>query len=63
MTMGYGGINENLIPDESIDIRRVEHIINHVAVLVAFFWNYHLQRIFVYRNHDFRKFIRQYFRD
>ena len=34
-----------------------------VAVLVAFFWNYHLQRIFVYRNHNFRKFIRQYFRD
>lgn len=34
-----------------------------VAVLVAFFWNYHLQRVFVYRNHNFRKFIRQYFRD
>ncbi len=31
MTMGYGGINENLILDESIDIRRVEHIINHVG--------------------------------
>ena len=29
--MGYGGINENLILDESIDIRRVEHIINHVG--------------------------------
>ena len=23
-----------------------------VAVLVAFFWNYHLQRFFVYRNHN-----------
>lgn len=27
-----------------------------VAVLVAVFWNYQLQRIFVYRNHTFRKF-------
>lgn len=34
-----------------------------VAILVAFFWNYHLQRVFVYRNHNFGKFIRQYFRD
>lgn len=34
-----------------------------VAVLVALFWNYQLQRVFVYRNHDFRNFLRQYFRD
>lgn len=27
-----------------------------VAVLVAFFWNYHLQRVFVYRNHNFKNF-------
>lgn len=28
-----------------------------VAILVAFFWNYHMQRWFVYRNHHFaRKF-------
>ncbi len=31
MTMGYGGINENLVLDESVDIERVEHIINHVG--------------------------------
>lgn len=34
-----------------------------VAVLVALCWNYQLQRVFVYRNHDFRKLMRQYFRD
>lgn len=28
-----------------------------VAALVAFFWNYHLQRVFVYRNHDFKGFL------
>lgn len=33
-----------------------------VAVLVAFFWNYQLQRVFVYRNHNFRKIIRKYFK-
>ena len=27
-----------------------------VAVLVAFFWNYHLQRFFVYRNHNIKGF-------
>ena len=26
-----------------------------VAVLVAFFWNYHLQRFFVYRNHNIKR--------
>lgn len=26
-----------------------------VAVLVALFWNYHMQRVFVYRNHDIRR--------
>ncbi|ADV44912.1 hypothetical protein Bache_2978 [Bacteroides helcogenes P 36-108] len=29
-----------------------------VAVLVAFFWNYHLQRVFVYRNYNFRRFLK-----
>lgn len=32
-----------------------------VAVLVGFFWNYHLQRIFVYRNHNIKRFWRQCF--
>ena len=31
-----------------------------VAVLVAFFWNYYLQRAFVYRNHNFKSFLKQY---
>lgn len=31
-----------------------------VAVLVAFFWNYHLQRVFVYRNHNIKGFFKQY---
>lgn len=31
-----------------------------VAVSVAFFWNYHLQRVFVYRNYNFRNFLRHY---
>lgn len=31
-----------------------------VAVLVAFFWNYHLQRVFVYRNNNFKGFLRHY---
>ena len=31
-----------------------------VALLVAFFWNYHLQRIFVYRNHNFRRFLQHH---
>lgn len=31
-----------------------------VAVLVAFFWNYHLQRIFVYRNHNIKGVLRQF---
>lgn len=35
MTMGYGGINENLIIDDSADIERVEHIINHVGEQMA----------------------------
>lgn len=26
-----------------------------VALMVAFFWNYSLQRVFVYRNHDIKK--------
>ncbi|MBQ8673572.1 MAG: GtrA family protein [Bacteroides sp.] len=32
-----------------------------VAVLVAFFWNYQLQRVFVYRNYDFKGFWKQWF--
>ncbi|WP_418696514.1 GtrA family protein [Bacteroides sp.] len=32
-----------------------------VAVLVAFFWNYHLQKFFVYRNHNFKGFLKHYF--
>lgn len=35
MTMGYGGINENLIIDDSADIERVEHLINHVGEQMA----------------------------
>lgn len=31
-----------------------------VAVLVAFFWNYHLQRVFVYRNHNIKGFLKHY---
>lgn len=31
-----------------------------VAVSVAFFWNYQLQRIFVYRNHNIKGFLRHY---
>lgn len=31
-----------------------------VALLVAFFWNYHLQRIFVYRNHNFKRFLQHH---
>lgn len=34
-----------------------------VALLVAFFWNYHLQRTFVYRNQNIRKFLRRFFSD
>lgn len=34
-----------------------------VALLVGFFWNYYLQRVFVYRNHNIRKFIQRHFRD
>lgn len=30
-----------------------------VAVLVAFVWNYQLQRVFVYRNHNFKSFLKQ----
>lgn len=30
-----------------------------VALLVAFFWNYYLQRVFVYRNHNFKRFLKQ----
>lgn len=32
-----------------------------VAVTVALAWNYHMQRVFVYRNHNFRQFWQQYF--
>lgn len=31
-----------------------------VALLVSVCWNYHLQRTFVYRNHDFKNFWQQY---
>lgn len=31
-----------------------------VAVLVAVFWNFQLQRVFVYRNHHFKGFMRQH---
>lgn len=31
-----------------------------VAFLVAFFWNYYLQRVFVYRNLNFRKFLQHH---
>ena len=31
-----------------------------VAVLVAFFWNYQLQRVFVYRNHNMKNFFKQH---
>lgn len=31
-----------------------------VALLVSVCWNYHLQRSFVYRNHDFKNFWKQY---
>lgn len=34
-----------------------------VAVLVAFFWNYHMQRVFVYRNHDIRRFFDYIWKD
>lgn len=30
-----------------------------VALLVAFFWNYYLQRVFVYRNHNLKRFLKQ----
>lgn len=30
-----------------------------VALLVAFFWNYYLQRFFVYRNHNLKRFLKQ----
>ncbi len=33
-----------------------------VAVLVAFCWNYHLQRLFVYRNHEIWKFVKHCFK-
>lgn len=33
-----------------------------VALLVGFFWNYHLQRIFVYRNHNFRRMLKGHLR-
>ena len=29
-----------------------------VALLVAFFWNYYLQRVFVYRNHNLKRFLK-----
>ncbi len=29
-----------------------------IAVLIAIFWNYQMQRLFVYRNHNIRKFFR-----
>ena len=31
-----------------------------VAVVVAFFWNYHLQRLFVYRNRNIKGFLKQH---
>lgn len=31
-----------------------------VALLVAFFWNYFLQRFFVYRNHNIKRFLKHY---
>ncbi|MDO4162958.1 MAG: GtrA family protein [Bacteroides sp.] len=31
-----------------------------VAVLVAFIWNYQMQRLFVYRNHNFRLFLKHH---
>lgn len=34
-----------------------------VALLVGFFWNYQLQRLFVYRNYNIRDFIQRHFRD
>lgn len=33
-----------------------------VALLIGFFWNYHLQRIFVYRNHNFRRMLKGHLR-
>ncbi|TWJ13212.1 putative flippase GtrA [Bacteroides zoogleoformans] len=34
-----------------------------VAVLVSFFWNYHLHRVFVYRNHSVRDFLKHHLRN
>lgn len=34
-----------------------------VSLLVGFFWNYQLQRLFVYRNHDFRRLWRHNSKD
>lgn len=34
-----------------------------VALLVGFFWNYQLQRVFVYRNYNIRDFMQRHFRD
>lgn len=31
-----------------------------MALLVGFFWNYHLQRVFVYRNHEIRKYLQRH---
>lgn len=30
-----------------------------VALLVAFFWNYSMQRVFVYRNHSIKRYLKQ----
>lgn len=32
-----------------------------MAILVAFLWNYQMQRVFVYRNHNIKRFWRQHF--
>lgn len=34
-----------------------------IAVLVAFFWNYHMQRVFVYRNRNIKNFWKQHFKN
>jgi len=35
MTMGYGGIHENLLINESVNIDRLTHIINHIGEEMA----------------------------
>ena len=58
MRMAWVRSAQRLCLGESLTVERCVKII--VALLVSFFWNYQLQRKFVYRDCRFDRFISSY---